>query len=113
MQCKRCEQRLTIADSYCPNCGIKTGVEAKKHFKKSIRLSGVGCSAGILIIAYITYVANTMPKYDSGGMALKGAIFLCGIPAIIAGILALRGLIDFAIGKSKKNYKLVRKTKKR
>jgi len=111
MQCKRCEQSLTRADSYCPNCGIKTGVEAKKDFKKSIGFSGVGCSAGILIIAYITYVANNLPKYDNEGNALKGAVFLCLFPAVISGSLALSGLISFVIGKSKKNYKLVRKTK--
>jgi len=111
MQCKICSVTLQAEDKFCPNCGIKTGVDAREDFKKSIGFSGVGCGAGIMIIAYITYVANTMPKYDSGGMALKSALFMCGIPAIIAGILALRGLIAFAIGKSKKNYKLVRKTK--
>lgn len=111
MICKSCSEVLTDEDKFCPNCGSKTGVDAKKHFKKSIGFSGVGCSAGVLIIAYITYVANNLPKYDNEGSALKGAVFLCLFPAVISGSLALSGLISFVIGKSKKNYKLVKKTK--
>jgi len=112
MQCKRCSVTLQAEDKFCPNCGIKTGVDAREDFKKSIGFSGVGCGAGILIIAYITYVANTTPKNDIEGIALKSALFMCGIPAIIAGILALRGLIYFATGKSKKNYTLVKRGSK-
>jgi hypothetical protein len=111
MECKACSEQLQNEDTFCPNCGSKTGVEARKDFKKSLRFSGFGCGTVILVIIYIVVTANTLSPDDSEKNGLKGAVFL-GVPiAIIGALFALRGLNSFFKGRAKKNYKLVKKSK--
>ncbi len=112
IQCKRCEQVLTTTDQHCPNCGMKSGVEARRLFKWSIGCSGIGCSATVLcaLIGWGLSVWASQHKdflYTMGGVGI-----ILGFIGFFGLCSALIGLIIGLVGFSTKNYKLTKKGKK-
>ena len=105
MICKNCSSDLTALDYYCPNCGMKSGVEARRLFKWSLGCSGIGCSAALLFVAGIYYSVTTNHNLYS---ANTNALMLAFLTLFALGS-ALIGVILAIIGFSIKKYRLVRK----
>lgn len=112
MQCKRCEQSLAVTDYHCPNCGIRTGVEAKRNFKWSLNCSGIGCSATILCILIGWGLSIYASQHKEFLQTMGGIGIILGYIGLIGLGSGLIGLIIGIAGFSKKNYKLVKKGKK-
>ena len=105
MECKACSEQLQNEDTFCPNCGSKTGVEARRLFKWSLGCSGSGCSAALLFVAGIYYSVTTNHNFYS---ANTNALMLAFLTLFALGS-ALIGVILAIIGFSIKKYRLLRK----
>ena len=115
MICRNCETDIQRADTFCPTCGSKTGVEAKTSFKWSLGCSGIGCSVALVaVIALIAiFTSPTNSNYTGPGLedpTIK-PLFQLGFTAVLGMSSAFIGLIFALIGLSKKNYKLAKKRK--
>ena len=110
MICRACSTEIQRADVFCPNCGSKTGVQAKSAFKWSLGCSGIGCSVAILAVLAM-YLISSSSHYTgaSFGDPNAGTIVLLGFLTVFAMGSAFIGLILALVGFTKKNYKLTKK----
>jgi uncharacterized paraquat-inducible protein A len=92
MFCKKCEQELTRADKHCPNCGVKTGVEAKSSFKWSLNCSGIGCGV-IVLLAVLLYISTITqgPFLQVMNMVVLALIIPALGSALIGVVFAISG----------------------
>ena len=107
MICKSCSTELTSLDYHCPNCGVRTGVQAKRSFKWSLGCSGIGLGVALLCIIGIyisttTYISQSSPNTNALGLAF---LMLLGLGS------ALIGVVFAIVGFATKNYKLSRTPK--
>jgi hypothetical protein len=107
MICKSCSTQLTSLDYHCPNCGVRTGVQAKRSFKWSLGCSGIGLGVAMLcIIGIYVSVTTNINQYSANTNGLGLAfLMLLGLGS------ALIGVVFAIVGFATKNYKLVRKNK--
>jgi hypothetical protein len=107
MICKSCSNELTSLDYHCPNCGVRTGVQAKRSFKWSLGCSGIGLGVALLCIIGIYVSMTTNINQSSVNTNALGLAYLM----LLALGSALIGVVFAIVGFATKNYKLARKNK--
>ena len=102
--CRKCSQDLTYTDDPCPNCGAKTGVEAKLTFRLSLKLGISSIVIFVLSLLLLNFI--DLASQDNRGVGYFFFDLFKWVPALCM-FAALYSIILFFKALSTKKYKNV------